>query len=162
MSREKKISELTIEDARLIFRNFAGKESQFNRLGDRNFNVVIPPEEADNILSLGWNVKVLDPREEGDEPTFYLPVAVGYKGAFPPRIVMITSTNRVPLSEDTVQTLDYVRIVKADVTVRPFNWEAPGGKSGVKAYLKTMFVTIEEDYLEKKYGFYDGPISQEI
>jgi hypothetical protein len=35
--------------------------------------------------------------------------------------------------------------------VRPYAWDV-NGKTGVKAYLKTLFVTIDEDALELKYG----------
>lgn len=151
-----KIPELTLENVRLIFRNFAGKESMYNRAGDRNFNVVIPAEEVERLTVLGWNVKVMEPREEGDLPTYYLPVAVGYKGARPPRIIMITSGGRTSLTEQTVEVLDWAQIINADLTVRPYEWTA-AGKSGIKAYLQALYVTIQEDYLDRKYAIYDTP-----
>jgi hypothetical protein len=32
---------VVMEEVRIIFRNFAGKESEFNREGDRNFAVLL-------------------------------------------------------------------------------------------------------------------------
>lgn len=144
---------IKIEDARLIFKNFAGKEGQYNEKGERNFAVVIDPESADQFAADGWNVRQRPPREEGDEPTFYIPVKVNFKNR-PPRIVMITSAGRTHLDEDSVETLDWADIRLADLIIRGFEWEV-NGKSGTKAYLQSLFVTIEEDELEQKYAMTD-------
>jgi hypothetical protein len=58
--------ELLIEDARLIFRNFEGKQSQFNREGKREFSVILDPATAGQMAKDGWNIKTLKAREEGD------------------------------------------------------------------------------------------------
>jgi hypothetical protein len=139
-----------VEDAQIIFRNFAGKEGQYNREGDRNFAVIIPPEVAETLLAEGWNVRFLDPREEGDTPTAYVPIAVNFKNR-PPRVVILTSRGRQNLSEDEVDVLDWASIETADLIARAYEWTV-NGKSGVKAYLQSLFVTIEEDELERKYG----------
>jgi hypothetical protein len=141
---------VTFENANIMFRNFEGKEGAYNRAGDRNFAVVLDSETADRMLSDGWNVKVLDPREEGDSPTPYIPVSVRFD-IMPPNIYMITSSGRVRMGEDTVMMLDWANIENVDLIIRAYNWEV-NGKSGVKAYLKSMYVTIEEDELEKKYA----------
>lgn len=143
-----------IENAKIIFRNFEGKEGQYNRNGDRNFAVIIPDEKtAQNMLKDGWNVKYLQPREEGEEATPYIQVAVSYKNR-PPRIIMMTSTARTVLTEDNVEILDWADIRSSDLICRAYEWDV-NGKTGVKAYLQSLFVTIEEDYLERKYSVND-------
>ena len=68
---------LQIDDARIIYRNFAGRGDKFNREGDRNFAVIIPNEElAHDLIDRGWNVKIKPPRDEHDTPFMILPVKV--------------------------------------------------------------------------------------
>jgi hypothetical protein len=141
-----------MEGVRIIFRNFAGKEGQYNREGDRNFAVLLDEKTAAMMSEDGWNVKMLKPRddEEGSVAQAYLPVAVNFRGR-PPRIVLITSRNRTNLTEDQVETLDWVDILNVDLIVRPYEWTV-NGKSGIKAYLQSMYITIQEDPLEAKYA----------
>jgi len=139
-----------VEDARLIFKNFAGKEGQYNREGDRNFAVILDPETAAQMTEDGWNVRSLAAREEGDEDTPYIQVAVNFNNR-PPRVVMITSTARTNLDEASVEVLDWADIKIADLIARGYEWSV-NGKTGVKAYLQSLFVTIEEDALERKYA----------
>lgn len=145
-----------MEGVRLIFRNFAGKEGKYNAEGDRNFGVVIDDKTAEDMLADGWNIKYLKPREEDEDetPTPWLPVAVGYGKGRPPRVVVITSRGRTNLDENSVEMLDWADIVNVDMIVRPYHYEVRGDK-GVKAYVQSIYVTIEEDELEKKYADLD-------
>jgi len=143
---------VVMEDARLVFRNFEGREDVYNREGDMNFSVLLDEEVARMMLEDGWNIKFLKPREDDEEKVqqAYLQVSVGFK-VMPPKIVMITSGGRTILGEDDVKILDWVDIKLVDLIVRPYRW-AVGDKTGIKAYLKSMFITIEEDPLELKYA----------
>lgn len=142
-----------IEGAKLVFRNFEGKEGQYNRKGDRNFCVILPDDVASEMARDGWNIRSLDPREEGDAPTPYIQVAVNFDNR-PPRVVMLTSTTRTQLDQDSVEVLDWADILNVDLIARGYEWNV-NGKSGIKAYLQTLFVTIEEDDLERKYAVYE-------
>lgn len=143
-----------LEGVRIIFRNFSGKEGQYNREGDRNFGVIIPDHAtAEAMLQDGWNIKYLKPREDDEEgeETPWLSVSVNFDKGRPPKIMMITSRGRTNLDAGSVEMLDWADIQNVDLIVRPYVWEV-SGKTGVKAYLQSMYVTIEEDELERKYA----------
>lgn len=142
---------VVMEDVRLIFRNFTGKEGEFNREGDRNFGVILPPDVAEAMERDGWNVKWLEPREEGEERTPWLPVKVAYGKGRPPKITVLTETHTKVMNEETVEQLDWVDVVTVDLIVRPYHYEVRGN-TGIAAYLQSMFITIEEDALDRKYA----------
>lgn len=147
-----------MEGVRLVFRNFTGKEGQYNREGDRNFGVILPNDVAEAMAADGWNVKHLQPREDDEEetdPTPWLPVKVGYGKGRPPKIMLVTERGRTALDEQTVDTLDWADIKNVDLIVRPYHYEV-NGRTGISAYVQSMYVTIEEDALERKYAEMDS------
>jgi hypothetical protein len=147
------ISSVVLEDVKILFRNFQGKEGKYNREGDRNFAVLLDDATANAMSDDGWAVKWLAPREEGEDPRGYLSVAVKF-GQRPPRIVMISDHGRTHLGESEVELLDHADILSCDMIIRPYEWVI-GGKTGVKAYLQSLFVNIESDPLERKYAEYN-------
>lgn len=151
---------VTLEDIVIAFRNFSGKADKYNAEGDRNFAILLDPPVADALLDKGWNVKYLRVREEGDEPQAYIQVSVNFKHK-PPKIAMVTSRGMSYLSEDMVEMLDWADIEEADVTLNPYQWEV-GGKTGIKAYVKSLFIKIEEDYLQEKWTAYVESSRQQL
>ena len=151
----KRLENLMVEDARILFRNFAGEERQFNPAGERNFTLVIDNAIAPMMANDGWNIKYLKPKEEGDQPQAILRVKVSYKRK-PPTIVLITEKgggekSRTTLPEDMIDMLDYIDIAKVDLIVNP-SWYDFNGRQGYSAYLKSIYVTMLQDDLEKKYA----------
>lgn len=151
-----------MEGVRLVFRNFTGKEGLYNQEGSRNFGVILPDDVAEAMKADGWNIKYLKPREEDAEETEdptqtpWLPVKVGYGGkGRPPKIFMVTDRGRTLLDEDTVEQIDWVEITNVDLIVRPYHYDVRGSQ-GIAAYVQTMYVTIEEDPLDKKYADMGG------
>ena len=135
---------LQIDDARIIFRNFSGEPSKFNRAGDRNFAVVIPEQDiADALINDGWNVKIKPPREEGDTPFMYLPVKVKFNDRGP-NVYLKSGNNTVKLDDQSIRCLDDVDILSVDMDIRPYDWEV-NEKTGLTAYLQSMEVTQEVD-----------------
>lgn len=145
---------LVVENARMAFRNFSGKESKFNRAGQMNFCVIFDKEQGEQLAADGWNVRIMPAKMEGDDPVYNLQVSVAY-GNFPPKIYMIAGRKKTLLDEETIGTLDFAEIEEVDVTIRPYNWEVQG-KTGVKAYVESMYVTIREDKFADKYNFNEG------
>lgn len=140
---------IVIENGRIGFRNFSGKEGKFNPAGRRNFCVFLDSDLARILEADGWNVRWLEPRDPQEDKQAYLQVAVSYDN-IPPKIVLVTSHGKTILDEESVNLLDWAEIKEVDLIIRPYNWDV-NGKSGVKAYAKSMYVTIAEDEFEQKY-----------
>lgn len=145
---------ILIENAKIIFRNFSGEESKYNRAGNRNFCVLIDNVElAKELSEEGWNVRELIPRDDDDDVKYYIQVSVSYS-VKPPKIYIVTGNKKTSLDEDSVKSLDFADISNVDLVLNPYHWEIKdknGIKKGIKGYLKTMYVTIEEDEFAYKY-----------
>lgn len=154
---DQKLGNFIIEDARIIFRNFEGREGRYNNAGDRNFCVIIndDPVLINQLIEDGWNLKSLEPRDPEDHRTYYIPVEVRFNH-YPPSIYLITKRgdrviSRVKLGEDSVGILDHADLVGIDLSIRPRVWD-DNGKSRVKAFLKTGYFVIEQDEFASKYS----------
>ncbi len=144
---------LDVKGECIKFRNFAGKAGNFNNEGDRNFCLILDPRDAVEMAEEGYNIKYLKPKDENDEPKPYIKVRVGYRNRygepskFPPKVTQYTNAGKTFLDEDSIQNLDWAEIDKADISIRPREYE-PGK---ISAYLKTMNVILMQDDFEDRY-----------
>ena len=141
--------DISIANAKIGFRNFSGKEGKFNPAGKRNFCVFLDQDVANRLAKDGWNVRWLRPRNDDEEAQAYMQVEVSFKN-IPPTVVQITHRGKTRLDEETVGGLDWAELANVDLIIRPYNWQV-NSSSGVKAYLKAMYVTLNEDEFAEKY-----------
>lgn len=147
------VQQLNFEGARIGFRNFAGEEGPYNAKGDRSFVIFLEEDVARDLEKIGWNVKWPKARDVADEEDTrqpHLAVSVAMNN-YPPKIVMISGENTNLVAEEELGMLDWVEIDNVDLVVRPYSWNV-NGKSGIKAYLKAIYVTIKTDMFVDKYG----------
>lgn len=145
---------LEIEDARIIYRNFAGVGSKYNREGDRNFAVIIPNEEIkEQLVEEGWNVKIKPPRDEDDSPFMFLPVKIKFNNRGPAAYVR-SGDSVTRLNKDTIDMLDEIDIQSVDLDIRAYDWEV-NDKTGRSAYLQAINVTQNIDRFGARYASED-------
>lgn len=148
---------ITLEGTRLFWRNFSGRATKVAPEGNRAFCTIIPDELADVLARDGWNVKRLDVKDDEIEDgeaqlgEAYLQVKVNFKFK-PPNIFTINSLGkRVQITEETVGSLDWVDYSNVDLSINPSPWDN-NGKSGIAAYLRSLYITLDEDDLDRKYA----------
>lgn len=157
----KKNSTLKIENARIGFRNFAGAASTYNKAGDRNFVIFLEHDLAKELEADGWNIKwpKIDPDKDIKRDP-HLPVSLKFN-VVPPKVVLINGNTQTRMTEDTVSALDYAEIENVDIIINPYHWEV-NGKTGVKAYVKTMYVTLVVDEFYDKYNKEDDDVENQL
>ena len=152
---------ITIEDTKLILKNFAGKADKYNAEGRRSFGVLISPETAADFEEIGIPVKYLQPRHDEDEPIPWVKVKVNMERENPPKIYegkfvnnKISIDEDHPLTKDSISMLDYSDLDYVSVQLSIYDWEW-GGKSGKALYLQNMVYVLDEDDFLSKYKLTD-------
>lgn len=141
-----------IDGRDIIYRNFNGAVSRFNNTGAKKFTVRLSEENAIDLKQKGFNVKQKE--LDNGEFTYQLEICINY-GSYAPNIYAITGNTKKLLDDNTVKTLQGADIINVDLCIRPYDWEV-NGKVGVKAYVKYMYVTIEEDPFAGDYEYLDN------
>lgn len=149
---------IVIQDAEIRNKNFAGRpEKPYNPQGKREFTVAFEDEElVERLIADGWNIK--PSKHNGEDPDvpnkYFLSVSVNFNGKYPPRIIQVTKSagryKKTPINEDTAELIDSAVIKNVNLEISPNTWEF-NGKTGVRAYLKTMYYELEEDVFAHLY-----------
>ena len=137
----------TIEGAEIIYHRFAGTVNEWNKEGKKSVSVFIPDELLNQMIADGWHINYTDEREEGDVPRAFINCKINY-GTRPPRVILVTQEKMIPLTDKTIGILDDADIANLDITCVGNPWER-----GISCYVEKMYVTINEDELDKKYCF---------
>ena len=138
---------LEIKDARIINKNFAGIEKQYNPTGKRTFCVILDnPIEAQKLSEDGWNIRILKPTDEFPDGGYMLPVEARF-GEYPPVIWVRRGGKPIQMDEVTVGELDRLRFTNAAMLVSGSEWE-PGK---IKAYLRELYVDAETNDLAEAF-----------
>lgn len=137
---------LQIDDARIIWRNFAGVGDKYNREGDRHFTLIVDNEELADALrndkneyGVGWNIRSKPPRDEDEDPFITMKVKVKFNGRGP-NIYLKTGDAMNRLDEESIYCLDKIDIASVDLDIRPYD-DIVSGKPFRAAYLQSMCVT---------------------
>lgn len=144
-----------VENARLMFTNFSGAETQYNAAGKRNFCVEITnPDMIDSLKKEGVNIKTRQVSEY-DPPIFYVKVNVNFNSAYPPEVNMYTRRKVNRLDEMTVGMLDNADIIDSEVEFTTYTYDPRSG--GSSCYLRRLEVAIAESNFAKRYLDDEGP-----
>ena len=141
---------LFLENVKIGFRNFEGREGQYNAEGKRNFVIFLDNETAARLEEQGWNIHWPKPTENDTEneknPFLKVRVNFNWKGL---KIVMIVNGKPEFLDEDTVGVLDTAELENVDVSISPYEYE-PGK---ISASLASIYATVKTDEFMAKYGY---------
>ena len=140
------VNNIVVENAEIEYPSFSGEETPNNREGRRGLNLVIrDPEQAQILAGDGWLIKHRDTKDGGNDEYDYLPVAIRFD-KYPPNIYLVNPDIPEPilLTEDGVSQLpEYPRAYEnIDIEISPSFWGPINGKSGIKAYVKNMYVKV--------------------
>lgn len=147
------VENIYFENAEIIFKNFSGRETRYNKQGGvRSFSVLIDdPDMAQKLAEDGWNIRLLRPRNEGDMPRHCLDVTINFNFWKKPEIYMICDGHKTRMDEEDLDILDGADIITSDIVVRPRMWD-DGGETRVKAYLQELYITIQRSRFAAKYA----------
>ena len=151
------------KDARIIFRNFAGRPDDYTNEGDRSFTLVIPNVEMAeelqkdlNRYGVGWNVRIKAPTQEGMDPMCTLKVKVKFNEDGPNPDIYLESNGRTQkMTADNVHRLDRINIAHADIRITPYDSERRG-ECFRTAYLDAAWIVQEIDEYAARFNAMNG------
>lgn len=150
-----------LEDVRIMqgsYKNFSGRKTEYNRIGWRTFCIIIDDMDfAEQLKADGWNVKIRQPRDEGDMPIYYLQLKLSYStdesnvnGTMfqNPVVKRISGNTMIELTPETCGQLDDDEIEYVDIRIRPSMWNVMGN-TGYTGYVKELYARVEESLADK-------------
>lgn len=121
--------------------------------GNYNFTIVLDPAQGEDLIKKGWNVKINDPYEEGDESEYTLKIKISYMFT-PPKAFLIKHGRKFRCNERDLADIRRDSLQKMDIIITPHRW-VNGNRTGVSAYIKEMYAQINESRFAAEYADYE-------
>ena len=148
-----RIPDINITEGKIAYSNFSGSPTQYNPEGGaRSVTYVIPDGIADGLIKEGWKIR----KQEFDDGTSRYLLDASFlfrtRNGQPrdPKIYIVRDNRLIHVTEDTADALDRADIVSVDAVIAASHWEY-AGRSGIKAYVNSMYLTIKENPIDEKY-----------
>lgn len=128
------------------FRHFSGEKDRYHAQGERDFNLAISDEFAEELAVAGWRVRFGKDKGDGSGEKYssMIKVKVNYASYKPPIITRFTSLGHVEIDEELVKDIDHDQIESAALIITPYlSKNSEDGK--YTPYLENMRYKIEED-----------------
>lgn len=152
--------QFNFDDTRFIFTtNFSGDPNRDN-FGDtrRKVNLIIPSEDlAKALIKADIKVRQTKPGKydnpEDFVPEYYVPVIIQYRKKdgttvkYPPSVYLVTEPGAQPvkMSEETVGSLDYIRVKNVNCVATIREYTKADGTVGHNLQTKVMYVEQDMD-----------------
>ena len=140
---------IEVRNAVIIWKNFEGRENRFGSC-KRTFSLVLDDATASKLTDNGWNVKIKDGREPGDDPLITTEIVVNMENEierYRPDIKLYSSFNGRntcrTLDINSVGDLDQLELERVDLEIHPY--EHNRGQYSVKGYLNRLNAVQAED-----------------
>lgn len=149
----KKIGNLILQDAKFFGRpNFAGEKNTFNET-KRQFTVCIPNDLADQLRSVGWNVKTSIPTAEeeaqGRTVISHLKVAADEASS---EVLLKNGDNLEHLEPGQWGVVDRTRFEDMGMEIRAWEYNPDEFPSQYSARLVQFVGVMRPNLLEERYG----------
>jgi len=156
----KRIEDLEIENADVFRLNLGGNERTdsrgkvVNKGGTRNLCIRLDNEIAEQMRDEGWNVKILPPREDGDEAHYFISAEVRFR-PMRPSIYLVSGNKKTLLDEDTIECLDNSRFKEVSLRIHPRVWVNDNGEEKIKAFLSEAYFVVNLSNIGRKFADYE-------
>ena len=131
MRMSRKVDDIYITEGEIAYSNFSGRPTQFKPEGGvRTVTFVIPHDIAMLEAKFTFRTRNGQPRD--------------------PKIFIVRNDRLVHMTEETIDTLDRADILSVDADLGASHWEY-GGRTGITAYINSMYVTIKDNPVDEKY-----------
>ena len=146
-----------IDNARITWRNFAGRRDDYNRNGEREFHVIVDdPDIAEELMARGCNMRIKQSEDPNEPPRMSFKVKVSYRFG-EPAVYLDNGRNVVSLTESSIGNLDRIDIDRVDLDIYFGKEWTVNGKTARTAYLDKIMVVQSVDRFRTRFAEEEYP-----